>query len=189
LVEDQFKPRGRGGVKEVEDLLDIEIAGDRKMLEGGVFAQKAGGEGVCDVEGEVTDELKVWLIAEEVECAEIADQDAVGFEFFDQAEVSDLTGFLDAWCGEKDRRCVGVCASELKGVFEAANVLKVDVDRGQIEGEGSFNLFEGTAQDAKCRRDGGFGDAFGEELLEVEGGWSGALRGRGGNEAFDKGAA
>ena len=58
LVEGEFKPRGRGGVEEFEQLRNIEIITGSDALE--TFGDKEiGGEGVGDIEGEVPDDRNI----------------------------------------------------------------------------------------------------------------------------------
>ena len=58
LVEGEFKPRGRGGVEEFEQLRNIEIIAGSNALE--AFGDKEiGTEGVRDIEGKVPDDRDI----------------------------------------------------------------------------------------------------------------------------------
>ena len=91
-------------MKKFEDLADVEIVGNGEVVESGVFHQELGGDGVGDVEREVANFFQVSTVFVVVECAEVAEEQAVGFGFFDELEVAGFPGLEDAWGGEENLR-------------------------------------------------------------------------------------
>lgn len=143
LVEGEFKPRGRGGVEEFEQLRNIEIIAGSDALE--AFGDKEiGGEGVGDIEGEVPDDRDIQG-AEVVQTAKVSNEDTVGLGIFDKAEKSSLARLLNSGGSEKDGNLGGFSES-FDGGGKTAKILKVEIEEVGGFGCEGLGLFGSAAE-------------------------------------------
>lgn len=146
LVEGDLEPGRVGGGEEGKDLLKVEVVGEGEGFELGFAFEEGGGEVVGDVEREVAGEAE-GAVFEEGEGTEVADEDAIGGGAFDELEEACFARFLDAGGGEEDFGGGAGGADFGDGVGVAADVFEVEVEAGDVEGEGGGDLGGGAAQD------------------------------------------
>ena len=137
-------------------MADVEVVRNGEVIEAGGFHEEFRGDRVGDVEGEIADFFQVVAVLVIMECAEVAEKQAVGFGFFDEFEIADFAGLEDARGGEK--KCgarSGECGSEEgDGLLVAAGVFEIAVDRFHAAIEGGGDLAEGAAKDGEMGRTG-----------------------------------
>ena len=143
LVEGEFKPRGRGGVEEFEQLRNIEIIAGSDALE--AFGDKEiGGEGVGDIEGEIPDDRDIQG-AEVVQTAKVSNKDTVGLGIFDEAEKSSFARLLNSGGSEKDGN-LGRFSESFDGRGKTAKILKVEIEEVGGFGYEGLGLFGSAAE-------------------------------------------
>ena len=107
LMDDDFEPRGRNGVDEIEQLVAVQIVGNGDAL-GAAGSQVVDGPLVGGVEREIADEGNAVLRAKR-HAGQVADEEAARAVLGHRAEDADFVGLLNAGRGEIDRRAVLVC--------------------------------------------------------------------------------
>ena len=143
LVEGEFKPGGRGGVEEFEELRNIEIIARSDALE--AFGDKEiGGEGIGDIEREVPDDRDIQG-AEVVQTAKVSNEDTVGLGIFDEAEKSSFARLLNSGGSEKDGNLGGFSES-FDGGGKTAKILKVEIEEVGGFGCEGLGLFGSAAE-------------------------------------------
>jgi hypothetical protein len=168
LVEGQLKPFRRGGVKELEDLADVQVVAGSDGAKA-LGNKEVRGERVGHIEGEVAHHRELEG-AEMIKATKVADEDSIRLGVFDEAEEAGFSCFLDPGCGEKDGN-LGFLADGLDAGREAAEILEVEVKEVGGFGEESFGLGGVTAKDGKfdhsCR--GPFGSDGSEQFGQLRG--------------------
>ena len=164
LVNREVEPRAGCGLEERLELGDVEIVAGGDALEAVALEVVRGGEGIGDVEGEVTS----FAVGGEVgEMVVVADQVAVGVAGADLFENPFFAGLGDAGRGDPDRRIfdsrlaifdwAGALPSAefLDGVAVVLGVFELAIDGGDAgAGEGGVELGEAADDDDELRSRG-----------------------------------
>ena len=103
LVQGEFEPIGRGSREKIKNLSDIEIVGDREVLES-LLHEQLRADRIGHIQGKVADHGEIIPAFEVTDAAKIANENAIWLCVFDDAEESALARFLDARSGKKKTR-------------------------------------------------------------------------------------
>ena len=151
-MNDDFQPRGRNRVDEIEQLIAVQVVGNGHAL-GAARSQVVDRPLVGGIEREIADERNAVLRAKR-HAGQIADEKAVRAVLGHRAEDAHFAGLLNARRREIDRRAVLARCFDRSPIL--ANVLKIGDQIGDAGSCRGLQLIERATEDSQCRRsDGG----------------------------------